>query len=164
MPDPRAIGNAIESAEYLDVPTTIERAEDLPIGAFLGEVGSRVQAWTSARLAGDKERQRILGQVLQFECTKRQRELIEQLQTGPVRNRSLAAVALGFTNRMDVLQPDLTTKRVDKGAEALGPLLGAISDPDPEVSANALMGLGILARPETPLGPVLAVLDGATNG
>jgi len=155
------IGAGIDAPEYLDVPTTIERAEDLPIGAFLGEVGSRVQAWTTARVYGDKERERILGQVLEFECAKRQRELIEQLQTGPVRNRKLAAVALGFTNRLNVLQPDNTTRAIDKGAEALGPLLGAIGDPDAEVSANALMGLGILARPETPLGPVCAALDGS---
>ena len=79
------------------------------------------------------------------------------------RNRSVAAVALGFTNRMDVLRADFSTTPVDKGAEALSPLLNAISDPDPEVSANALMGLGILARPETPLGPICNALDGASE-
>lgn len=155
------LGGVLDAPEFLDVPTEIARAQELSIGAFLGEVGVRVEAWTAARLNGDEERERLLRQVLQFECSKRQRELVDQLQTGPVRNRSLAAVGLGFTNRRSVLQADLTTIEVDSGAEALGPLLGAISDPDPEVSANALMGLGILARPETPLGPLCAMLVGA---
>ncbi|MDF1798812.1 MAG: hypothetical protein P1V81_06525 [Planctomycetota bacterium] len=160
LPD---IGAPVKADKFLDVPTTIEHADTMTIGAFLGEVGYRIQAWSSAKFAGDGERARILRQVLEFECTKRQAELIAQLESGPARNRSVAAVALGFTNRMDVLRADFSTTPVDKGAEALSPLLNAISDPDPEVSANALMGLGILARPETPLGPICNALDGSAE-
>jgi hypothetical protein len=163
--DPRAaLGSSFEADPLMDAPASIARAGELSIGAFLSEVGVRVQSWSAARFSGDEERTRILRQVLEFECTKRQRELIQQLETGPTRNRTLAAVALGFTNRMDVLQADLSTVPVDRGAEALSPLLNAVSDPDPEVAANALMGLGVLARPETPLAPLASALANSPEG
>lgn len=158
---PPSLGKEIETAEFIDMGPGIVRASELPIGAFLGEVGKRVQAWTRARLDGDDVQLRLLGEVLEFECAKRQGELIEQLESGPPRNRALAAVALGFAKRQNKLQNDLTTIQIDKGVASLGPLLAAIEDPDPKVSANALMGLGILGRPETPLEPITRSLSEA---
>jgi len=152
-------GQPIDASEFVDVNPGIERARDLPIGAFLNEVGLRIQTWTRARLEGDKEEQRLLGEVLEFECARRQDELIEQLESGPPRNRALAAVALGFAKRKTQLRNDFTTIEVDKGAASLGPLLAAADDADLEVAANALMGLGILARPETPLEPIVRALN-----
>lgn len=154
---PEGLGTAIDTEEYMEV-SSIERAKALPIGAFLNEVGLRVQSWTVARLEGDKEQQRLLGEVLEFECARRQDELIEQLETGPPRNRALAAVALGFAKRKTEIRNDFSTEIIDKGARSLGPLLSAVDDEDPKVAANALMGLGILARPETPLEPIVRAL------
>jgi len=149
-----SLGAKIETEDYIDVSAGIERARELPIGAFLGEVGKRVQGWTRARLDGNDEQLRLLGEVLEFECVRRQDEIIQQLESGAPRNRALAAVALGFARRQTRLNNDFSEVEVDRGALSLGPLLAAIGDPDPKVAANALMGLGVLARPDTPLAPI----------
>lgn len=152
------LGLAIDTTDFVEVGPGIERSRELPIGAFLNEIGQRVQGWSRARFEGDAEEERLLGEVLEFETARRQGELIEQLETGPTRNRALAAVALGFAKRKTEYKNDFSTVEVDKGKISLGPLLAAIDDPEPEVAANALMGLGILARAETPLEPILVAL------
>lgn len=153
------LGMAIDTPDYLNASAGIERARELPIGAFLNEVGLRVQSWTVARLESDKQQTRLLSEVLEFECARRQAEIIEQLETGPPRNRALAAVALGFAKKKTELKNDFSTVEVDKGAISLGPLLAAIEDSDLQVQANALMGLGILERPETPMEPIARALN-----
>jgi len=156
--DGKSLGAGIDAPDYIDVGPGIERARELPIGAFLGEIGRRVQGWTRARVSGDEEQLRLLGEVLEFECVRRQSEIIEQLESGAPRNRALAAVALGFARRQMKLKNDLSEEVVDRGALSLGPLLAAVADPDPKVAANALMGLGILARADTPIAPIAGVL------
>ena len=160
---PDSLGKEIETEDYIAMGPGIQRAHELPIGAFLGEVGKRIQAWSRARLDGDDDQLRLLSEVLEFECAKRQGELIEQLESGPPRNRALAAVALGYAKRQNQLQNDLSTIQIDKGSTSLGPLLAAIDDPDPKVAANALMGIGILERPETPLEPITRALSEGTT-
>ena len=155
----RDLPSQIETEEYVNLSARVTADEDAPIGAFLGEVGNRVQAWNNARLIGDNERVRLLEGVLKFECLRRQHEIIDQLETGPSRNRSLAAVALGFTNSRVIVDPDKSLDLIDRGAIAISPLLAAIPDEDPEVAANALMGLGLLGRVDTPLRPICEALD-----
>lgn len=157
-PPSGSLGKPVEAEEYLSVGPGIERARELPIGAFLGEIGRRIQGWTRARIEGDAEELRLLGEVLEFECVRRQDELIEQLESGAPRNRALSAVALGFARHETHLKGDLSEEVIDRGERSLGPLLAATEDPAPKVAANALMGLGILARPETPLAPIADAL------
>ena len=155
----RDLPSDIETEEYVNLSARVTADEDAPIGAFLGEVGNRVQAWNNARLLGDNERVRLLEGVLKFECLRRQHEIIDQLESGPSRNRSLAAVALGFTNSRVIVDPDKSLDLIDRGAIAISPLLAAINDEDPQVAANALMGLGLLARIDAPLEPICNALD-----
>jgi len=61
--------------------------------------------------------------------------LTSELETGPVRNRMVAAMALGFSNN----------------PEALSVLLAALEDVDDRVEINALIGLSVLASKDTPL-------------
>jgi hypothetical protein len=161
--DPNSLGATVKTDDYIDMGPGIERASELPIGAFLGEIGRRVQAWTRARLDGNSEELRLLGEVLEFECARRQGELVEQLESGAPRNRALAAVALGFAKRRMRLNNDLTQEQIDCGALSLGPLLAATEDTDPKVAANALMGLGILARADTPIAPIARALVDSEN-
>lgn len=113
--------------------------DDDPIGLFLADVDASVRAWNHLALAAtsvDEQRKaKLLAQDLTRRTTKRQEQLLAQLGTGPPYNRMVAAAALGFTD----------------ADEALGPLLAALEDPEPRVRANALLGLGLLARRETPL-------------
>ncbi|MFT5080385.1 MAG: HEAT repeat protein [Planctomycetota bacterium] len=157
--DNRDLPSKIDTEEYVNLSARVSADEDAPIGAFLGEVGNRVQAWNNARLLGDNERVRLLEGVLKFECLRRQDELIYQLEAGPSRNRSLAAVALGFTNSRVIVDPDQSLELIDRGAIAISPLLAAINDEDDQVAANALMGLGLLGRIDTPLEPICNALD-----
>jgi HEAT repeat protein len=65
-------------------------------------------------------------------------EVIAELESGPPNNRAVAGVALGFAGVV----------------EAQSPLLAALDDPDSKVVANALLGLGLLALPDTPLAQI----------
>jgi hypothetical protein len=159
-----SLPSSIETEQYVNMNARISADEEKPIGAFLSEVGNRVQAWSNARYQGNDEQVRLLEGVLKFECLQRQAELIVQLETGPPRNRSLAAVALGFTNSHVIIDPDKSLELVDRGALAVSPLLSATMDENAQVASNALMGLGILGRVETPLEPICDALDTSPNG
>lgn len=73
-----------------------------------------------------------------------QARLEEQAISGPPRNRAVASAALPFTGDPQVLPL----------------LLNNAADPEPMIRANALLGLGILARADTPLRPIR---DAATD-
>lgn len=77
----------------------------------------------------------MLVQVLSDRSLRRRDELIRELETGPPVNRMRAAATLGFT----------------KTIEAQSPLLNALSDASPDVVHNAVLGLAILGRADTPL-------------
>lgn len=108
------------------------------IGFFLTEFDASVRAWTNLELGARSERDRRTRRGLEKEmgerARKRQEELLAELQTGPPKNRAVAAVALGFT----------------RDPAMVGPLYAALSDPSSDVVHNALLGLGRLASPDTP--------------
>lgn len=160
-PESKGLGMEINTENELDLSGGIVRDRELPIGAFLNEIGLRVQSWTQAHMNSDQEQLRLLTEVLEFECAKRQGEIVQQLETGPPRNRALAAIALGFAKRRTILSNDFVPTEIDKRDGSLGPLLAAIDDSEPKVAANALMALGILAHPETPLMPIAGALENA---
>jgi hypothetical protein len=125
--------------------------EDLAIGHYLTELDSRMQHWFQLKLVGDAESDRlqdVLGVEIGRYAGARQEEILFELEHGPVRNRMIAAAGLGFTGD-DVV---------------LGPLLGALEDSDPQVRRQAVLGLGLLGSPDTPLDPLLDLLRGDADG
>jgi hypothetical protein len=121
------------------------------IGKYLGDLSTSIAAWNTMTLgaANDQERRKrsLLEINIRERVDKRHAEILTELETGPPRNRIIAAAALGFSS-------DPAT---------LSPLVAALDDPEEQVVANALMGLGILASPDTPLGPVADILRGSPD-
>jgi HEAT repeat protein len=101
-------------------------------------VDERARAWSNLKLDArndeDMRKLRVLEQTLQYDTRKRIDELLAQLESGPPRNRTIAAMGLGFSG-----QP-----------RAQAALLAALGDPDPDVVSNSLLALGILGLPDTP--------------
>jgi HEAT repeat protein len=116
------------------------------IGYFLNKVDERVRAWSNlkldARSEADLHTQNLLEQTLQYDTKRRVDELVAQLESGPPRNRAIAAVGLGFSG-MPQAQPAL---------------LAALTDPDSHVVGNALLGLGVLGAADTPTAEIAYVL------
>ena len=116
------------------------------IGQFLADIDASVRAWNSLTLTAassrDQRRASLLHEDLRYKTQKRYRELVEQLEVGPPSNRVIAAAAVGFSDR----------------DSALSPLLAALDDPESRVRSNALLGLALLRRSETPLGGITALL------
>jgi HEAT repeat protein len=78
---------------------------------------------------------------------QRRAEIIEQLESGPLNNRVVAASALGFTRDL----------------EAQSPLIAALDDAYPEVVGNALLGLMLLGRSDTPLEPICRLMQSSPD-
>jgi hypothetical protein len=123
-----------------------------PTGYLLTKLDNELKAWQQLKLGAsspkDERTLRSLERQLAQETSRRQDDLLAELESRSKKNRAVAAVALGFT-----------------GDEAVvGPLLGALADPDAMVSHNALVGLGILAHPSTPLSRICYLLENARDG
>jgi HEAT repeat protein len=149
--------NSSESSKKKDGPVAIDdldvvsiQTEDLAIGEFLAKIDLAMRAWTrlaqTAANAEERRQARELERFLRHQTSQRRAELVVQLETGPPYNRVRSASALGFTD-----------------ASALSPLLAALSDPEPDVVHNALLGLALLADPTTPLEPISALLQGDSD-
>ena len=69
------------------------------------------------------------------------------MEFGPPRNRGIVALALGFSD----------------DPAALGALLARLDDDRPFVVKNALLGLGVLADPATPVQPILRPLQNSSD-
>lgn len=117
------------------------------IGKFLADVDDSIQAWNNLNLAAQttKEQARARDLELHIQTVTHQRrdEIIAELESGPLNNRIVAAVALGFT----------------RDAESQGPLLAALADSHEEVSGGALLGLWLLQRHDTPIEKICPFLD-----
>jgi hypothetical protein len=113
-----------------------------PIGKFLADADNAIYQWCkfalTGRTAAHKNQQRALEGVLVDRASRRCDELIAELSSGPPINRIRAAAMLGFARK----------------PEAQSPLLAALSDPHPDVVHNALLGLAVLGRADTPLDPI----------
>jgi HEAT repeat protein len=138
-------GSEVE-AEALPAPTPEARVEPEPIGKLLVDLNASIRAWTQLSMAARTEDERrkalLLEKDLMRRTIERIDELIEELESGPPNNRVIAASAVGFT----------------RDARVQPALLGAIEDPDPLVRSNALIGLTLLGRPDTPLEPICELL------
>ena len=121
------------------------------MGAFLAEIDQRARAWNNLKLtaATSTDRQRLAAlerEVVEL-ARKRVDDLIEELQQGPLRNRSIAAMGLGFS----------------RDPRGIGPLLAALVDPEDAVVENALVALGFQASKDTELAPLAALLETSSN-
>jgi HEAT repeat protein len=129
----------------------IQPAEDAAIGEFLADVDYQIRRWSayvlSANTPEERNKANLLEKNLMRETKKRLPDLIFQLETGPRQNRIVAAAALGFT----------------RAEEAHSPLLAALFDKDQRVIGNALLGLSILERADTPLDRICDVLRHAPS-
>lgn len=116
------------------------------IGFYLTKLDNQLKAWTNLKLASvsDRERRalRSLERELAQSTLQRKDELLAELESHSPKNRAVATVALGFSGDPQVV----------------GPLLNALADPDPMVSHNALIGLGVMASPNTPLARICFIL------
>ncbi len=121
---------------------------DYTTGELIHECELHLKAWqqamTARRTAENMETLHFLERALASLVRREQARLQEQAATGPPRNRAIASAALGFT-----------------GDAAVVPLLANnVADPEPMVRADALLGLAILANPDTPTAPIYeAVMD-----
>jgi hypothetical protein len=122
------------------------------LGAFLAELDKSMRAWTNLTLTagtrGDQKKATMLQEDLMRRVHARQGELVDTLQTGPPRNRAIAAGALGFS----------------ASKEVQGPLVVALKDTDTEVVQNAALSLALLQDPQTPLEGLLEVFQASVNG
>jgi len=149
---PEATG---ETAEGVPVENPIDEpmkwSEDMnrdqrKIGFILAELDRSLRIWNDLVLAGKTTRDahsvKLIEEAIAHDAAQHFDEIVDQLAGGPPNNRRVAAAALGFA-------------RVDRG---LAPLLAALSDPDPEVVSNALLSLGTLRAPETPLTSIAGLM------
>ncbi|WP_419192305.1 HEAT repeat domain-containing protein [Engelhardtia mirabilis] len=126
-------------------------SSDQPIGQFLAAIDVRIQLWMTLKASGkakdDRRRESLEAEIQRF-VSVRADELVFELESGPLRNRWIAAAGLGFA----------------RDEEVLGPLLAALGDSNRDVVGQALFGLGIRADADTPLDPLLEELRSAFEG
>jgi HEAT repeat protein len=123
-----------ESERYVPLPDDVQS-----IGYFLAVFDRSLAQWSQLTVASSNQREedtlRLLEVDMQKRARERQDELLAELEVGAPINRRIAAAALGFTGDPTVLKS----------------LLAVLADSDPEVVQRALLGIGVLAQPETPV-------------
>jgi HEAT repeat protein len=143
--------SGLQEVEIQEIDPIAIVEEDVPIGMFLADVDRALRAWTNlthtANTPEERRQARQLEMVLRHSTAKRADELIQQLETGPPRNRVRAASALGFSGK----------------EAALSPLLAALSDASLDVVHNALLGLALLANPDTPVDQICKLMETSTD-
>lgn len=122
------------------------------IGYFLTLFDGWLARWSELRLsaASPKDQNELLALQthMRKQAAERCEELLEVLESGAPLNRRIAAAALGFSGDPTVL----------------GALLASLSDRDPDLAQKALLGIGVLSVPETPLGGIRSHLLGDGDG
>lgn len=125
----------------------MKRQDDRKIGFVLATINRHLQSWMKLALTGrqSKDGQRIDGMEdsITYEVQNHFDAIVYQLETGAPLNRQIAAAALGFS----------------ENENALGPLLIALRDEDPQIVSNALLGLSILGHENTPVAEIAAKLS-----
>lgn len=132
--------NVANSKDPKPIADLVERTKvPVPIGKLIADLDLQIRAWTRLKMTAatseDRTKARELEKVISTSAHERRAELIDQLQTGPLDNRIVAASALGFTH----------------DPEALSPLVACLEDTNSEVVSNALLGLMILGNKDAPL-------------
>lgn len=145
-PPAAEVGQLVAPFEGEPVLVSSTPIADIPLGKFLADMSSSIQAWSQKTLAAtsrtELRKQNILEHRITQLARERKEDLLYSLEAGPQRNRVIAAAALGFTR-----DPD-----------ALSPLLDALEDTDPRLVGNALLGLTVLEHPDTPTERISSIL------
>jgi HEAT repeat protein len=146
-----ALAGCSSSGVKNDAPerTAIRMQPDDPIGKLLVDLDQAIARWSAltlvARSSKELREHRMLQQLVEERAQKRLPELIHEVESGPPINRMRAAAALGFSHSI----------------EAQSPLLNALHDPSPDVVHNALLGLAVLGRADTPLTDICELAENA---
>jgi hypothetical protein len=149
--DPRDEGvrAAPEVIELTDRP--VELDDDRAPGAILADFDGQIRRWNEFALsnrAEDQRKRRRLEDFLRVMSRKHIELLDQELSSPNSRSRAIAASAIGFS-----------------GEHAMsGALVAALDDDVVEVVDNALLGIGQLADPATPIAPLLHLLGSASDG
>jgi hypothetical protein len=146
VPDESSAPPAVEPYDPAD-----HRRRKEPIGTVLLELDLSMEDWNKLILTARSTQQRRQASLLEKDIMRRVHinmdELVTQLETGPPANRTVAAMALGFSRDRAVLSP----------------LLAALEDPKQAVVNNALLGLALLGQADTPLGGAAILLREAPD-
>jgi hypothetical protein len=117
------------------------------IGKFLSDLNNDIKAWNGLFLRAQTDEEKARCRLMETHITtvahQRRAEIVTELESGPLNNRIVAAAALGFTH--DV--------------EAQSPLLAALDDQHEDVVSNALYGLWLLGRSDTPADRICPMLS-----
>lgn len=131
-------------------------------GILLLRIDLSLKAWNKLFLTAsdqtDAQKGRALEENLAYLATRHQELLITQLESGPSKNRQVAALALGFSRDIS-LPSDANAPGINKRVDPLGPLLASLQDPEHLVAANAAFAIGLLAKAETPTAGLVEMLE-----
>lgn len=149
--DPREQGvrAAPDVIELSDRPIQLD--DDRAPGAILADFDGQIRRWNEFALsnrAEDQRKRRRLEDFLRVMARKHIDLLDSELASPNSRNRAIAASAIGFSGEFAVS----------------GALVAALDDDVIEVVDNALLGLGQLADPKTPIAPLVHLLQSAREG
>lgn len=139
----------MEIGELGDRPARLNDERDP--GAVLADIDGQIKRWNEMLLssqAGDQRKRRRIEEHLRLLARNHFELLEDEVVDGIERHRAIAAAALGFA--------------ADRRATGL--LMVAIDDASADVVDAALMGLGLLADPETPMEPLARKLERAPEG
>lgn len=139
--DPAIDGRGNRTTEQR--PTFSPRStEAAAIGRLIVDCDQHLRAWSNAMAqARDPQNQELVTyttQALGVLVAKNRSALENQAISGAARNRAIACAALGFSGDFSVTPL----------------LLNGVSSGDAEVVSKALLGLGVLADPNTSMAPV----------
>jgi hypothetical protein len=130
--------SAVDDATTFEALGSATRADD-SIGKYLSDLSTSMNAWMQKTMNATTKRERSKQGLLEINIRervrRRQSDILLELETGPIKNRTIAAAAIGFCQDPAVLSP----------------LLAALGDGNDKVVSNALLGLTVLGLPETPL-------------
>jgi HEAT repeat protein len=149
--DPRENGvrAAPDLIELSDRP--VELADDRAPGAILADFDGQIRRWNEFALsnrAEDQRKRRRLEDFLRVMARKHLELLDQELSSPNSRHRAIAASAIGFSGELGLS----------------GALVAALEDDVTEVVDNALLGLGQLADPATPVAPLVQLLGSGADG
>jgi|GEM_PF-685050 len=120
-------------------------------GEVLTDLDVQLQRWNELLLSSDDADQRArrsMEEHLRLRARNHFELLSDRLVDGIVRHRTIAAAAIGFS--------------ADDAATPL--LVAALDDESVDVVDAALLGIGMLADPATPMGPLARKLEQGVDG
>ncbi|MFT5688535.1 MAG: hypothetical protein ACI8PQ_001375, partial [Planctomycetota bacterium] len=126
------------------VPLPVRQSE---VGSLMLELDKTLKAWQQAVVTNNSVMLRRMESILRNRVNDSFDMVIEGLESPAPALRQTAATALGFSGK----------------EQALSPLASALHDPDDRVVANALVGLGQLASPLSPVSVIAYRLRTSTD-